>query len=509
MKIFTSKQMKTIDAYASNQLGLAEMILMENAGRSVADAADVLVEGACGKNIVVFVGKGNNGGDGLVAARHLSNVGARVKVVTMMPVKNFTGINARELKALKYSDVTVVPFGTARSSFDKIWGLVQGADLFIDGILGTGFHGIVEGVEAEALQLIAQCPIPVLAIDIPSGVEADTGTADPLAVKAELTVTMVGPKLGLYLQPGSELAGDIVVSDIGIPVGLIEEFASPYHLITEDMVGQLLPLRRSNNHKGDNGRVKVVAGSLGMTGAAALCSEAAVRTGAGLTTVIVPREVQPIMAVKLTEVMSKGYQSADEVLTAVVDADVIAMGPGMGQELLSQEVVEELVKKHHCPLVIDADALNILAQTKLLEWKNQEVVITPHIGEMSRLTGLTIEAIAKEPLKVARTYAQQWNCVVVLKGMPTIVALPNGETYVNISGTPGMATGGSGDVLTGMIAALVGQGMEVAEAAISAVYLHGRVGEQVARKGQIGMKAGDIIKKIPKTWQKIIMFDEV
>ena len=330
MKLFYAKEMHAVDAKVMNETGLPELVLMENAGRAVTDAADVFLEGVCGKKIVVFVGRGNNGGDGLVAARLLTNMGAYVRVVTMTPVKQISGSAGRELKALRYCDIPIISFGQGQNNYDKVLNFAKGADLFIDAILGTGFHGQVEGVYAQALKVIAHCAVPVIAVDIPSGVEADTGKTVENAVRAQVTVTMLAPKVGLYFYPGAEFVGDVVVSDIGVPEALLDNLNNNKHLITEDMVAELAPLRPANAHKGMAGRIRIWAGSQGLTGAAALTSCGALRSGGGLVKLLTPTNVQAVMASKLTEVMTLGADTLAELQAGLADADVLAVGPGLG-----------------------------------------------------------------------------------------------------------------------------------------------------------------------------------
>lgn len=509
MKLFYAKEMHAVDAKVMNETGLPELVLMENAGRAVTDAADVFLEGVCGKKIVVFVGRGNNGGDGLVAARLLTNMGAYVRVVTMTPVKQISGSAGRELKALRYCDIPIISFGQGQNNYDKVLNFAKGADLFIDAILGTGFHGQVEGVYAQALKVIAHCAVPVIAVDIPSGVEADTGKTVENAVRAQVTVTMLAPKVGLYFYPGAEFVGDVVVSDISVPEALLDNLNNNKHLITEDMVAELAPLRPANAHKGMAGRIRIWAGSQGLTGAAALTSCGALRSGGGLVKLLTPTNVQAVMASKLTEVMTLGADTLAELQAGLADADVLAVGPGLGREPATAALVRELLPQLQMPVVIDADALNALAEdiTVLKQIKSPKI-LTPHLGEMARLTGLTIGEIMRNSIKVACDFAHEYNCVLLLKGTPTIIATPKSEIYVNTNGNAGMATGGCGDVLTGILAALIGQGLDVVEAAICGVYLHGAAGDLAASSGLIGMTAGDICHELPHAWKHIIMGDE-
>ena len=327
-------------------------------------------------------------------------------------------------------------------------------------------------------------------------------------MKADATVTMALPKLGLYLYPGAEHAGTVQVADIGMPSSLLKETEGNRILIEKELVQTMLPDRPKNAHKGSAGRVAVVAGSYGYVGAAALCSFAAVKGGAGLVTLLTPENTREILAIKLTEVMVKGLPVSDdrlvaeealEVVTEALDkADVLAIGPGFGVSEEAGNLIRDILVTTAVPCVIDADAITALKDhTELLSHMLAEKVLTPHPGEMARITGIRISEIEKNRVEVARLYAEKWQAVVVLKGVPTVVALPDGTVYLNTTGTPAMATGGSGDVLTGLIAALIGQGLTVADAAVAGVYLHGMAGE-LAAGGSVGMAASELLLKLPE-----------
>lgn len=515
MKLLLCEEMHKVDKNAITSIGLPEMVLMENAGRAVADAADVALDGTEGKTIVVFAGKGNNGGDGLAAARLLENQGAFVYVVTLTSTGEIGGSAAQELKIIKNCNVQLISWSHFKEEQDKIFSLCARADLFIDAMLGTGFKGALKGNYLQVVEMIEQLPVPVIAIDIPSGVEADTGNVLSVAVHAQITVTMVAAKPGLYLYPGASYSGNVLVANIGLPSNILVDTKSKYCLLDEDIIMSLLPLRPKNSHKGMNGHISVIAGSAGFTGAAALCSEAVVRSGGGLVNLLTPQSQQGILAMKLTEVMVKGFSeevdgafretAVKQIESVLKSADVVAVGPGLGQSAVTQNFIRKLVEKLQVPVVLDADALNALAGNMNLLDNVQFKVITPHPGEMSRLTGLSQEQILTKPLEVAAMYAKKWQAVVVLKCVPTIIALPDGNVFINSTGNEGMSTGGSGDVLTGIIAALLGQGLSAPAAALCGVYVHGLAGDLAAKKGTIGMKAGDIVACLPLALQRILV----
>ena len=515
MQILLAEEMRALDRAAEEEIGIPGLVLMENAGRAVADAAEKLL-GACRhKKVLIFAGKGNNGGDGSGAGRWLHNRGAEVTLVLACAAEELSGSAADELQYYIACGATVLEVTDADDNlrFAEIENLALRADLLIDALLGTGFSGKMRSLFLRLCGCINRAKeknpaCSILAVDIPTGVNADTGEADGSAVKADATVTMALPKLGLYLYPGAEHAGTIQVADIGMPSSLLKETEGNRILIEKELVQTMLPDRPKNAHKGSAGRVAVVAGSYGYVGAAALCSFAAVKGGAGLVTLLTPENTREILAIKLTEVMVKGLPVSDdrlvaeealEVVTEALDkADVLAIGPGFGVSEEAGNLIRDILVTTAVPCVIDADAITALKDhTELLSHMLAEKVLTPHPGEMARITGIRISEIEKNRVEVARLYAEKWQAVVVLKGVPTVVALPDGTVYLNTTGTPAMATGGSGDVLTGLIAALIGQGLSVADAAVAGVYLHGRAGE-LAAGGSVGMAASELLLKLPE-----------
>ncbi|MBR4908616.1 MAG: NAD(P)H-hydrate dehydratase [Acidaminococcaceae bacterium] len=515
MQILLAEEMRALDRAAEEEIGIPGLVLMENAGRAVADASEKLLGSCSHKKIVIFAGKGNNGGDGSGAGRWLHNRGAELILVLAGLAEELSGSAADELQyyltcSAQLLEVTDADDNLQFAEIEKY--LIQ-ADLIIDGLLGTGFNGKMRSLFGRLCRCINQAKANnpncrVLAIDIPTGVNADTGAADKDAVRADMTVTMALPKLGLYLYPGADCVGELRVADIGMPASLLKEAAGNRFLITKDRVKAMLPERPKNAHKGTAGRVAVAAGSYGYVGAAALCSFAAVKGGAGLVTLLTPENAREVLAVKLTEVMVKGLPAAEDPLvsSAAMDvvsevlekADVLAIGPGFGISEETGNLVREILATSHVPCVIDADAITALQNhTELLSHMLAEKVLTPHPGEMARITGLPVATVERERVEVARSYAEKWQAVIVLKGVPTVVALPDGTVFLNTTGTPAMATGGSGDVLTGLISALIGQGLPVADAAVAGVYLHGLAGE-LAAKGSIGLAASELLSMIPE-----------
>lgn len=489
--------MKKVDTKAIGEMGIPEAVLIENAGRAVADAALELLGNPREKRVILLIGKGNNGGDGLAAARFLLKRGALVTLVLAEAPESF-GPGA----ALQYKICQSFPFTILRWEKDQnevLQACAQG-DLFIDALLGTSFHGKVREPIRSLLETLQMVPVPVLAVDIPSGVEADHGYTD-LALHARATVTMIAPKPGLYLYPGAEYTGKIILADLNTPPSLVLEAESSAELLTEDLVRHVLPKRPPNAHKGMNGRVGILAGSLGYAGAAELCSKAAVRAGAGLVTLYTQPEVLQPLIIKSTEVMVRPVTEAS--LKAFRAYDVVAAGPGAGKAPETVQYLRELLPQLDQPLVLDADGLNALAGDDVLLRSLKKKIFTPHPGEMARLLGKTAGEILQDPVQAAREGAARWDAVVVLKSTPTVVALPNGQVFLNTTGNEGMATGGCGDVLTGTIAALLGQGLDLGQAACCGVYLQGLAGDLAASHGKIGLAAGDLVLQLPAALEKV------
>jgi NAD(P)H-hydrate epimerase len=506
MKVTTAAEMRRIDARAVEEYGLPGVALMENAGGEVARKVMELVGDPADKKVCIFAGRGNNGGDGFVAARHLAGRGAKVKVFLLgaAAVSGDAGIN---LAILLKMGTEVFEIAGERDC-DKAAVAAAVADCLVDALLGTGFRGEVAGDLATLVRIVNSAGKPVVAVDIPTGIDADSGQVRGLAVTATHTVTFGLPKPGLLFQPGAAHAGAVTVADIGLPAALLEDAAIRQNAVTAGLVRRLLPPRAPWVHKGANGRVALVAGSTGLTGAAALASMAAVRAGAGLVTLGVAAGLNAVMEVKLTEVMTRplpegasgvvGLAAVTDIAALAENADVLAVGPGLGRAEDTCAAVREVVKNVHCPLVIDADGLNALAgHGEVLRQAAALAVLTPHPGELARLIDRTPAVINADRLAAARAAAESLGAVIVLKGPGTVVAFPDGEAFINPTGTAALATGGTGDVLTGVIAALIAQGLASQDAAVAGVFLHGLAGEIAARGGMVGLAAGDLLPALP------------
>lgn len=489
--------MQNLDRFAIEKLGIPQIALMENAGKAVAD--NIAKNCKPGKVCVVAY-KGNNGGDGFVAARHLKNLGFDVSVFLLCDKAQISGsakINLDTLRKIKIS--------TYSSKIDVLEKLLKSSNVVIDAIFGIGLSGEITGIQAEAIDLInkyhKEKKYYVVAVDVPSGVNATTGKAARHAIQADLTVTFAYPKTGLLKFPAVKNVGRLVVADIGIPYDEKQKNLKTEKPKNEYIVN--LPQRQVWTNKGDYGKVLIVAGSRNMSGAAYLTAAAAMRSGAGLVYLAVPESIQKIVAPKMREIITIGLPETNEVSLSFesfdeiskIKADVIAIGPGLTTHPETKELVKKLVLKTKIPkMVLDADGLNCISDDpSILNRSKAEIVITPHPGEMSRLTGKSVKEVQDNREKISSALSKQWGVEVVLKGAYTIVANTK-KVWINSTGNPGMASAGVGDVLTGMIAGFIAQGFETKDA----VFLHGLAGDLAAKeKGEQGLIASDIIEKIP------------
>ena len=556
MKVLTTEEMRRIEK-ETDAAGVSYATMMENAGRAVAEACPPFIppnfggerEGVTDKRILVLVGPGNNGGDGLVAGRYLHDTGAQVTFYVWRRSVEGDG----NFRLASERDIPVL-WAEEDDDFATLRRLLGESDVVIDALLGTGVTLPLRGSLREILTVVgeeirrrrklekkeglfspslpsftAPSSFPALvAVDVPTGLDCDTGTIDPAAVPADLTVTFGFPKRGQFLFPGAEYVGQLIVADIGIPPHLADDVQ--VELATPEMVRELLPPRPISAHKGTFGKALVVAGSVNYTGAAYLASAAATRVGTGLVTLALAESIHPILASKLSEVtflllpqdIGVLIPDAIKVLSErIPDYDALLLGPGLGHDRKTIQFVQQLLsvetgkrerigflaseeaeegKLSLPPLIIDADGLNALADTP--NWWEQLKglsILTPHPGEMSRLTGLTVREIEADRLGVARQMAEKWRQVVLLKGAYTVIANPGGRVVINPFANPGLATAGSGDVLAGAIVGFLAQGLAPFDAAVAGAYVHGLAGELVRQElGGAGMVAGDLLAMLPK-----------
>ena len=510
MRLASAAQMREIDRCTIEEYGFPGMVLMENAGRAVAAAAGDLLA-AEGGLAVILVGKGNNGGDGFVAARHLAGMGVDTLTLLFCPGEDLSGDAAANYRYAVQIGLTIIE----QPDDEELLSALEQADVVVDALLGTGISGEVHGRLREVIVALGECAAPVVAVDIPSGVNADTGQPAGVAVEAHTTVTFGLAKPGHMLYPGRAHTGILQVADIGLASRLVADPALNTLAVTAEECAVRLPYRAADAHKGDAGRVFVLAGSTGMSGAAALAGQGAARAGAGLVTVAVPETVNPVVEAMCAEVMTVPLPCRPEgvldftALPVLADyaarADAVAIGPGLRTDGCVPRLVELLAAQVEVPLVLDADALNALAkQGQVLTRRQTPTVITPHPGELARLTGTDIAAIQADRLTAARGAAETFGCIVVLKGAATVIAAPDGEAWINTTGNAGMASGGMGDVLTGVIAALAAGGADVLAAAVAGVFLHGLAGDIAARElGPRGILAGDAAARLPVACRQV------
>ena len=505
MRVLTAAQMREADRITIEELGIPSLVLMENAGRQAVAAIEAMFPNLGTQRVAVLAGRGNNGGDGFVIARTLLERVLEVPVFVIGPLSDVRGDARHNLEVLGRMGVSVVEIADEQT-WELHFSEISTCDLIVDAIFGTGLRQPPDGMYPTIFADLNGSGIPVISVDVPSGLLADTHDVQGEAVRAAVTVTLASPKICHILPPAQRICGELVVADIGIPEGVIDRLEGPYlEVITRGVTRALVEPRDPEAHKGEFGRVLIVAGSMGKSGAAHLAAMAALRSGAGLVTVATPRSVQPILAAMAPEYMTIGLPEDEDgqVAEGAVDrvlataADVIAMGPGLGTGPGVRAFVHAVVERTGVPIVLDADALNAFAgehAARLQGRDGLDVIITPHPGEMARLLGTTTEEVQRDRVKAARAFAEQHQLHVVLKGHRTLIAAPEGRVAINMTGNPGMATGGTGDVLTGVIAGWFGQLLDAEGAARLGVYLHGHAGDlAMADHGEVALNASDLL----------------
>ena len=506
MKIVTSEQMRQIEQKCA-RTGLPTNVLMENAGKAVAEEVRRILSAIDRQHILFLIGPGNNGGDGLVAARHLHDWGAKVSIYLCGQRPNDS-----ILELVRKRGMTCIE-ANQDETLDKFDKLLSSANCVIDALFGTGKVRPLHGIFQQVLDRVdrarrEQAGLRIIALDLPSGLNADSGAVDPACLYADNTITLGFPKPGLFNFPGAERVGKLTLADIGIPSYLAESATT--ELITDEWARTALPKRPLNANKGTFGRVLVVAGSINYIGAAYLACSGAIRVGTGLVTLATATSLQPILASKLTEVtylpLPESHpgiispQAVELISQQFSDYNVLLLGCGLGQSQSVTEFISSILFQKGLPaLVLDADALNTLAN--IPNWWQQltnNAILTPHPGEMARLSGISIEEIQSDRVGTAKKLAQEWHKLIVLKGAYTVIATPEGHARISPIANPGLASAGTGDVLTGAIAGLVAQGLSLFDAAVLGVYLHGEAGEMVkTRLGDTGMIATDLLPALP------------
>jgi len=516
MKVATAEQMQELDRKTIETYRIPGIVLMENAGRGAAEAISNAFPDILKKKVAIVAGKGNNGGDGFVIGRYFLNRGISVKAFLLADPKALRGDaeTAFQIFLRMKGEVFAVP---SSKDYQKVKKDLERFDLLIDSIFGTGLDAEVRGYYREVIDHLNTLQKPIVAVDIPSGLDADTGKPLGTAIRASLTVTFGLPKVGHLISPGIDYVGEVKIIDISTPRRLVEEEKIQTYLLESDDIRRRLSVpRRPDTHKGDYGHLLVIAGSVGKTGAAAMACEAALRVGAGLVTLAIPKSLNAIMEVKLTEVMTEplpetpkqtlSLRAFNSILRLCENKKAVIIGPGIGTFKETQSLILKLIKTLNLPIVLDADGLTALAtQPKILPATNRSLIVTPHPGEMARLIGSTAKEVQEDRIGISRSFSQSRHVHLVLKGHRTLIATPKGEIFINPTGNPGMASGGTGDVLTGMIGGLICQGFDILSSLQTSVYLHGLAGDEVAlEKGEKSLVATDLIQKIPALIQGVI-----
>ncbi len=512
MRILDADSMRQVDRAAIEDFGIPSLVLMENAAIGLADALGDNFPDAITASI--FCGPGNNGGDGLALARHLSVRGYHVEICLLAAGRSLSGDSQTQLNICQNQGLIIREIGLEDDFHDAI-SVASRMDVIVDALFGIGLSRPLDGQFAGIVEALNRLPVPILAVDLPSGLSGGRGAIPGPHIQADLTVTFAAPKVAHVFFPAAEVVGEVVVADLGIPPELVERAAGDLNLLVGRELRDLLFPRPLSAHKGDFGHVLLVAGSIGKAGAAILGAQGAVRSGAGLVTAAVPESiVQTVDGGSLESMTLPLPCGEDGGLTDLaarrieefsVDKDVLAVGPGLGMIASTIDAVRTLIAQSTLPLVLDADGLNAVGgQLEILRERTAATVLTPHPGELGRLLGITASEVANNRLEITREAAKRTGSIVVLKGHRTLIADPKAGVFVNPTGNPAMASGGSGDVLTGMVAALIGQGLSALDAARLGVYLHGFAGDLVAGgEFSIGFSASDLVAAIPEAFERL------
>ncbi|OGW14273.1 MAG: hypothetical protein A3G93_05080 [Nitrospinae bacterium RIFCSPLOWO2_12_FULL_45_22] len=513
MKVVTAHQMRQIDQEAINYYGIPGIILMENAGLQVVREIEKHFSPLTTKKVAIMAGRGNNGGDGFVIARHLCNCGSKVKIYLLSAQDKVRGDARINLDIIAKMGLEIKEV----LSLDQLDDLGS-FDLLVDAIFGTGLTTAAEGLYQEIISAMNTAGKPIISVDIPSGLSSDSSELIGPHIKADFTVTFGLPKLGLLLYPAANQVGKLTIGDISLPKPLLEKEEIRVNLLTKEMVRPYIPERRPEAHKGDFGHVVIVAGSWGKTGAAAMASYAALRAGAGLVTLALPRSLNIAMETAIPEVMtlplpetSEGtidLEAKEELRDFLnkLKIEILVIGPGLTTHPRTGQLVRELLDEVSLPIVIDADGINILCTyLDILKRRKWPLILTPHPGEMARLLDVSVQEIQSDRVGIAQQFAQAYQLFLVLKGAVTVIADPEGNVFLNPTGNPGMATAGMGDVLTGMLGGFLAQRWPLLKAITAAVYLHGLSGDLATQAiGPVGITATDLLDRIPLAIKSVL-----
>jgi hydroxyethylthiazole kinase-like uncharacterized protein yjeF len=519
MRVVSAGQMRNIDSKAINNFGIPGAVLMENAALAVVREIKEILAGESKKSLrgqkgVIVVGKGNNGGDGLAIARHLNVLGMEVTVFLFANPTDLSGDAKLNYDLYQRMGGKIVLVEDEKQIRLFKLALLQ-SQIVVDALYGTGFKGALPELTASFVEDINKAELPVVCIDIPSGLEADTGKVHNLAVKGDLTVTFGLPKLGHFLGEGPLYTGKLVIDQISIPENILNEEKILAYLLTDEVVKPLIPLRHPQGHKGTHGRAVLIGGSVGMSGAVILAGKAAQRCGIGLLQIVVPEalvETVDLGVIEATVWPSKDYEMLSEnswpvIAERIEGANACAVGPGLKQTESFLTVLKNILKESDVPVIMDADALNLISrETDLLSLRKGKgtLIVTPHPGEMARLCGCSIAEVQENRLQIAVSKALEWGAIVVLKGAGTIIASPDGRVFLNSTGNAGLGTGGTGDVLTGCILSWIAQGVPPLGAACLGVYLHGKAGDLLQEQfGLSGFTASEVAEYLLKVRRNI------
>ena len=515
MYLVTASEMQAIDRLTIDTFGIPGRILMENAGRGATQFLLDRFAGSMRTSVGVIAGKGNNGGDGFVIARYLAQKGAGVSVYLLGESKAVKGDAAANLKLLGPLEIPVVEIPDA-DAFLKHQPDMRQHNLWVDAIFGTGLESDVKGYFREVINFLNGLNKPIFAVDVPSGLNSDTGQVCGACIHAQATATFGFAKTGLMIHPGAAYTGKLKIIDIGIPDYIVQEIKPRQFLLTAERVHNYFHPRSADIHKGRTGHLLVVAGSTGKTGAAAMTAMSAMRAGAGLVTLALANSLNQMVESQVLEAMTEplpeiaggvlGESAFDDVMNLMAGKKCLAIGPGLGQAEETKKLVCRIIKESPIPVVVDADGLNnLVGQTDILPQLKVPIILTPHPGEMARLSNTTVARVQQDRINASRQFAVNFKVHVVLKGARTVIAHPDGSIYINPTGNSGMASGGMGDVLTGVIAGLIVQGFSPESAAHAGVYLHGAAADTLVEIiGPIGYLAGEVMNAIPGEIRKLL-----
>lgn len=496
MEVLNRDNCRKIDSETINKVGIPSIVLMENAANGITNIIKDM-----GNKIVIFCGVGNNGGDGLVVARKLYLLDKDVEVVLVGNTKKISNDCNLNLEIIKNLNISIINIEKEEDIKNTLIEKVMKADYIVDSIFGIGLNRDISGIYKDVIEIMNKYSRFTVAIDIPSGMDSNTGEELGKAVKADITCTVEVMKRGFMSTKAIDLTGDIKIVNIGIPDYIKKQNSERTYILSKDKYKKMIPIRNKTGHKGNYGKILIVAGSERYCGAAFITTEACVRTGSGLVTLLTHKEVAGALKSRLVEAMVQEYSSYEDINT-IDRFDVIACGPGFSKTEDSKAILKKIIKETDCKLVLDADALNIISENKnLIKGLSERTVITPHPGEMARLIGKTISEVEKDRIGVAKEFAKTNNIIVLLKGYNTVIS-DGIDVFINTTGNSKMASGGMGDCLTGIIASLIGQKHNIMEGTLLGAYIHGYIGDELSRTSYV-VNARDIIEELPKTIEKL------